>query len=94
MAVAAAVPPLSASVPGVLSSSILIVGRPPRMRTGEKHERETRSGHRALTNKKAGKTVVTGTVEFAADSKTRTLTTHGTDAAGKKLTGITVYERQ
>ena len=51
-------------------------------------------GRYALTNKKAGKTVVTGTVEFAADSKTRTLTTQGTDAAGKKLTSITVYERQ
>ena len=51
-------------------------------------------GHYALTNKKDGKTTVTGTVEFSADNKTRTLTTHMTDAAGKKLTSIAVYERQ
>jgi hypothetical protein len=51
-------------------------------------------GHYTLTNKKAGKTVVTGTVEFSADNKTRTLTTHMTDAAGKKLTSIAVYDRQ
>jgi hypothetical protein len=38
--------------------------------------------------------VLTGTVEFSADSKTRTLTTHSTDAAGKKVTSIAVYERQ
>lgn len=51
-------------------------------------------GHYALTNKKGGKTFVTGTVEFSADNKTRTLTTHTTDAAGKKLTSIAVYQRQ
>jgi hypothetical protein len=51
-------------------------------------------GHYALSNSKGGKVVLTGTVEFSADSKTRTLTTHMTDAAGKKLTSIAVYERQ
>jgi hypothetical protein len=51
-------------------------------------------GHYALSNSKDGKTVVTGTVQFSADSKTRTLTTHMTDAAGKKLTSIAVYDRQ
>lgn len=38
--------------------------------------------------------ILTGTVVLAADNKTRTLTTHGTDAAGKKLTSVMVYERQ
>lgn len=51
-------------------------------------------GHYALANKKDGKTVLTGTVEFSADSKTRTLTTHMTNEAGKKLTSVAVYDRQ
>jgi hypothetical protein len=51
-------------------------------------------GHYVLSNGKDGKTIVTGTVEFSADNKTRTLTTHMTDAAGKKVTSIAVYERQ
>jgi hypothetical protein len=51
-------------------------------------------GHYELTNKKGGKTVLTGTLQFSADNKTRTLTTHSTDAAGKKITSVAVYERQ
>ena len=51
-------------------------------------------GHYELTNKKGGKTVLTGTVQFSADNKTRTLTTHSTDAAGKQITSVAVYERQ
>jgi hypothetical protein len=51
-------------------------------------------GHYALTNGKAGKTMMTGTVEFSADHKTRTLTTDMTDAAGKKVTSVAVYDRQ
>jgi hypothetical protein len=54
----------------------------------------TSPGHYVLSNGKDGKTTVTGTVEFSADNKTRTLTTHMTDAAGKKLTSIAVYDRQ
>ena len=50
-------------------------------------------GRYALSNSKGGKPVLTGTVEFSADYKTRTLTTHTTDA-GKKVTSIAVYERQ
>jgi uncharacterized protein YaiE (UPF0345 family) len=50
--------------------------------------------HYELTGKKAGKTVVTGTIEFSADGKTRTLTIHGTDAKGKATTSVTVYDRQ
>jgi hypothetical protein len=51
-------------------------------------------GHYALTNKKDGKTMVTGTVDFSADNKSRTLTTEMTDDAGKKQKSIAVYERQ
>jgi hypothetical protein len=51
-------------------------------------------GHYALTNKKGGKTTATGTIEISADGKTRTLTTHMTDAAGKTLTSVAVYDRQ
>lgn len=52
------------------------------------------AGHYSLTNKKDGKTVVTGTIVFSADQKTRTLTTHTTDAAGKKVTTVAVYDRE
>ena len=50
--------------------------------------------HYKLANKKGGKTTVTGTIEFSADGKTRTLTTHSTDAAGKKITAVVVYDKQ
>jgi hypothetical protein len=56
--------------------------------------RMVKPGHYALTNKKDGKTVVTGTVDFSADSKSRTLTTAMTDATGKKQKSIAVYDRQ
>jgi hypothetical protein len=56
--------------------------------------RMVKSGHYALTNKKDGKTVVTGTIDFSADGKTRTLRTEMTDASGKKQTSIAVYDRQ
>lgn len=53
-----------------------------------------KGGHYVLANKKGGKTVVTGTVDFSADGNTRTLTVHATDAAGNKITSTAVYERQ
>jgi hypothetical protein len=56
--------------------------------------RMVKAGHYALTNKKGGKTMVTGTIEFSADAKTRTLTTEVTDSAGKKMTSVAVYDRQ
>lgn len=52
------------------------------------------AGHYAITNKKGGKTTLTGTVVFSKDGKTRTLTTRGTDEKGKKWTATYVYERQ
>lgn len=56
--------------------------------------RLVKPGHYALTNKKDGKTVVTGTVVFSADNTSRTLTTELTDAAGNTQKSIAVYDRQ
>jgi hypothetical protein len=53
-----------------------------------------KTGHYALNNKKDGKITVTGTIDFSADGKTRTLVTQMTDPAGKKVTSTAVYERQ
>jgi hypothetical protein len=47
-----------------------------------------------LTNKKGGKTTVTGTIVLSADGKTRTVTTHSTDASGKKVSTTFVYDKQ
>ena len=53
-----------------------------------------KAGHYVITNKKNGKPVLDGTVDFSADLKTRTLITHTTDAAGKKISATAVYDRQ
>jgi len=50
--------------------------------------------HYKVANKKNGKTTTTGTIEFSADGKTRTLVTEGTDANGKKISATFVYEKQ
>jgi len=47
-----------------------------------------------LTAKKGGKVTVTGRIVVAADGKSRTVTTTGTDASGKKVTGTAVYDKQ
>ena len=44
--------------------------------------------------KKGGKVLFTGTIVLSADGKTRTVTTEGTDAAGKKITATAVYDKQ
>lgn len=46
-----------------------------------------------MTNTKAGKVTVTGTVMVAADGKTRTVTTSSTDAKGAKITSTAVYDK-
>jgi hypothetical protein len=48
----------------------------------------------ALTDKKDGKVTLTGRVVVSADGKSRTVTTHGTDAKGNKTTSIQVYDKQ
>ena len=47
-----------------------------------------------LTVKKGGKVTMTGTAVISADGKTRTVTVSGTDAAGKKITATSVYDKQ
>jgi hypothetical protein len=47
-----------------------------------------------LTVKKGGKVTMTGRVVLAADGKSRTLTASGTDAAGKKIQSVSVYDKQ
>lgn len=47
-----------------------------------------------LTVKKGGKVIVTGQIVTSADGKTRTVTTKGTDAEGKKLESIAMYDKQ
>ena len=47
-----------------------------------------------LTNKKGGKVVVSGKITVSADGKTRTVSTKGVDANGKKVATTAVYDKQ
>jgi len=47
-----------------------------------------------LTVKKDGKVTITGRIAVSADGKTRTVTTSGTDANGKKVKNTAVYDKQ
>lgn len=47
-----------------------------------------------LTNKKNGKATLTGRIVVSGDGKTRTVTTTTTDAQGKKVTNVAVYDKQ
>jgi hypothetical protein len=47
-----------------------------------------------LTVKKDGKVTVSGRIVVSADGKTRTVTTSGTDAKGKKGKNAAVYDKQ
>lgn len=44
--------------------------------------------------KKNGKVIISGRIALSADGKTRTVTTNGTDSAGKKVAGVAVYDKQ
>lgn len=48
----------------------------------------------ALTNTKDGKVTTTGRITVSADGKTRTVTTSGKDASGKKIDSTAVYNKQ
>jgi hypothetical protein len=45
-------------------------------------------------NKKSGKVVVSGRIVVAADGKSRTVNSNGTEAKGKKFKNTTVYDKQ
>lgn len=47
-----------------------------------------------IVNKKGGKVTTTQKNVVAADGKTRTVTTTGTDAQGQKISNVAVYEKQ
>jgi hypothetical protein len=47
-----------------------------------------------FTVKKGGKITVTGRVSVTADGKSRTVTTTGTDAEGKKFKNMAVYDKE
>ena len=47
-----------------------------------------------LTVKKDGKVTVSGKIVLAADGKSRTVTTSGTDSKGKKMKNTSVYDKQ
>jgi hypothetical protein len=47
-----------------------------------------------LAVKKDGKVTVSGRITVSADGKTRTVTTSGTDAKGKKVKNHSVYDKQ
>jgi hypothetical protein len=48
----------------------------------------------SLTNKKDGKVTLTGRIVVSRAGKTRTVTTTATDAHGKKVTNVAVYDKQ
>ena len=47
-----------------------------------------------LTLKKGGKVTITGQIVIAADGKSRTVSTKGTDAQGKAFEGMAHYDKQ
>src|SRR5580698_9277565 len=48
----------------------------------------------ALENKKDGKVATSGRIVVSKDGKSRTLSTSGTDLAGKKVTSLAMYDKQ
>ena len=55
-----------------------------------------RQGARTLlmTGKQAGKVTVSGRIVVTANGKSRTVTTTGTDAKGKRFSNIAVYDKE
>ena len=47
-----------------------------------------------ITNKKEGKVVTTGKIVVSADGKSRTITTTSTDAKGKQVKSVGVYDKE
>lgn len=48
----------------------------------------------SLSNKKDGKATTTGKIVVSADGKSRTLRVQGTDANGKKVSSMAMYDKQ
>jgi hypothetical protein len=62
--------------------------------TDERSYTKVDDRHLTISNKNGGKVTTTGDIVVAADGKSRTLTVHATDAAGKKVTSVSVYDKQ
>jgi hypothetical protein len=48
----------------------------------------------SFSGKKGGKTTLTGRIVVSRDGKTRTVTTTATNAKGKRVTNVAVYDKQ
>jgi hypothetical protein len=48
----------------------------------------------AIANKKNGTVVITGRIVISADGRSRTLNLTGTDSTGKKISSISVFDKQ
>jgi hypothetical protein len=60
----------------------------------ERSYRRVSSRVMTLTGRKAGKVTVTGRIVLTANGKRRTITTTVTDANGKRLRNVAVYDKQ
>lgn len=60
----------------------------------ERSYRVVNSRTMKLTARKGGKVTVTGNIVVSRDGKMRTVTTTGTNAAGKSVTNVAVYDKQ
>ncbi len=56
--------------------------------------KEAGEGTLEMTVKKDGKVTITGKIVVAADGKSRTVTTSGTDAKGEKFKSTAVYDKE
>jgi len=56
--------------------------------------RQINSRTLSLTAKKGGKVTLTGRIVVSANGKSRTVTTNSTNANGKKVTVVAVYDKQ
>jgi hypothetical protein len=62
--------------------------------TDQRSYRKINNRTLTLTNKKDGKVTVRGRILVSANGRTRTLTTTGTDAKGKRFSNRAVYDKQ
>ena len=47
-----------------------------------------------MVTKKSGKVTTSGSIVVSPDGKTRTLHVTGTDSSGKKVSSVSVYDKQ
>ena len=73
------------------SKSYPVTGDPT---SDERSYRKINNHTLALTGKKGGKVTLTGRIVVSANGRTRTVTTTGTDAKGKRFSTRAVYDKQ